>query len=85
MVIEGVAIMVVGELVVCGRELLKALGRDASEIASKFCVLCEDQCPASHQTIDQCFLHHLLTKKKNPKPNPGLFLKLEEIIGALVI
>lgn len=59
-IVEGVAITVVGELVVAGRKLLKALSSYGSEISLEFGEFCKDYCSASDGSIDQGFLPHLL-------------------------
>jgi len=63
-VVEGVAVAVVGELVVGGRELLEALERDCVKVAAEFGVLGENHCAARHERIDQrslvLVLPHLL-------------------------
>jgi len=57
-VVEGVAIAIVGELVVGGGKLLEALGRDAREIAGELGVLGEDHRPSGHEAVDQRLLPH---------------------------
>nr|ACU16566.1 unknown [Glycine max] len=63
-VVEGVAVTVVGELVVGGRELLEALERDCVEVATEFSVLGENHRAARHERVDQrslvLILSHLL-------------------------
>lgn len=58
-VIEGVAIAIVGELVVGSRELLEALGGDAGEIPGELRELGQDHRPSSHEAVDQRLLPHL--------------------------
>ena len=62
-IIEGVAIAIVGELIVRSRELLEALRGDASEISAETCILGDDHRSSSHKTVDQRLLHHF---RKNP-------------------
>ena len=57
-VVEGVAVTVVGELVVGGRELLKALEGYAGEVAAKVSVLRKDHRPTRHEAVDQRLLPH---------------------------
>lgn len=59
-VVEGVAVAVVGELVVAGRKLLKALSSDGCEISFEFGEFCNDYGAASDRSIDQRFLPHFL-------------------------
>lgn len=59
------AIAIVGELVVAGRELLKALSGDAGEIAGELSVLGEDHRATGHKAVDQRLLTHHF-----PNPNP---------------
>ena len=58
------AVTVVGELVVGGRELLEALERDCVEVATEFSVLGENHRAARHERVDQrslvLILSHLL-------------------------
>lgn len=58
-VIEGVAITVVGELVVGSRKLLEALGSDAREISGELRVLRQNHRASSHEAVDQRLLPHL--------------------------
>jgi hypothetical protein len=62
-VIEGVAVAIVGELVVGSRELLKALGGDTGEISSKLRVLGENHRSPSHEAVDQRLLPHFTPPK----------------------
>ncbi|KAF8394171.1 hypothetical protein HHK36_020377 [Tetracentron sinense] len=62
-IIEGVTVAVVSELVVGGRELLKALRSDAGEIASKFGEFSEDHGSSSNEAVNQRLLAHL----RNPR------------------
>ena len=57
-VVEGVAVAVVGEPVVGGREFLEALCRHAGEVSGELGVLGEDHGAASHEAVDQRFLPH---------------------------
>ena len=57
-VIEGMAIAIVGELVVAGGELLKTLRGDGGEIAGELGVLGEDHRSTSHKAVDQRLLTH---------------------------
>lgn len=67
-VIESMAVAIVGELVVGGRELLEALGGDAGEIACELRVLGEDHRPPGDEAVDQRLLPHAPTKFENPNP-----------------
>ena len=58
-VVEGVAIAVVGELVVGGGEFLEALRGDAREIASELGVLGHNHRSSGHEAVDQRLLPHL--------------------------
>lgn len=60
-VIKGVAIAIVGELVVGGRKLLEALRGDAGEISGELCVLGQNHSASSHEAVDQRLLPHLET------------------------
>jgi hypothetical protein len=66
--IEGVAVAVVGELVVRSRELLEALGGDAGEISCELRVLSQNHSAPSHEAVDQRLLPHLTTENPNPVP-----------------
>lgn len=66
-VIKGVAIAIVGELVVGGRKLLEALRGDAGEISGELCVLGQNHSASSHEAVDQRLLPHLETIT-NPNP-----------------
>lgn len=59
-IVEGVAVTVVGELVVAGRKLLKALSSDGCEISLEFGEFCNDYGAASDRSIDERFLPHFL-------------------------
>ncbi|GMQ07943.1 hypothetical protein CsSME_00051915 [Camellia sinensis var. sinensis] len=65
-IVEGVAIAVVGELVVGGREFLEALRSDAREISGEFGEFGENHCSSSHEAVDQRLLPHL-SHTQNPK------------------
>lgn len=65
-VIEGVAIAIVGELVVGGRKLLEALRGNGGEIASELCVLGENHTASSDEAVDQRLLPHLNSNIKKP-------------------
>lgn len=62
-IIEGVAIAVVGELVVRSRKLLEALRGDGSEIPGELRILSKDHRSSSHKAVDQRLLPHF---QKNP-------------------
>jgi hypothetical protein len=51
-VVEGVAVAVVGELVVAGGELLEALRGDGGEVAGELRVLCQHHRAARHERVD---------------------------------
>jgi hypothetical protein len=57
-VIEGVAVAVVGEPVVGGREFLEALRGYAREISGKLRELGQDHRPSRHKAVDQRLLAH---------------------------
>jgi hypothetical protein len=59
-VVEGVAIAVVGELVVAGRELLQTLSRDGGEVAGELGVLGQHNRAPRHERVDQLLLPHRL-------------------------
>lgn len=63
-VIEGVAVAVVGELVVSGREFLEALKSYGVEIPTEFGVLRENHSPSGNEGVDQGLLAHLLLLQK---------------------
>jgi len=52
-VIEGVAVAVVGEFIVGGRELLEALKSDGVEVAAEFGVLRKNHGAARDERVDQ--------------------------------
>lgn len=52
------AIAVVGELVVRGREFLEALRRHARKVSRELGILGEDHGAASDETVDQRLLSH---------------------------
>ncbi|RWW09320.1 hypothetical protein GW17_00027190 [Ensete ventricosum] len=58
-VIEGVAVAVIGELVVASGELLQALGGDAVEVAAELGVLRQDHRAPRDEAVDQRLLSHL--------------------------
>lgn len=60
-VIKGVAIAIVGELVVGGGKLLEALRGDGGEISGELCVVGENHSASSHEAVDQRLLPHLET------------------------
>lgn len=62
-IIKGVAIAIVGELVVRSGKLLEALRGDASEITGELRILGEDHRSSSHEAVDQRLLPHF---RKNP-------------------
>lgn len=51
-------VAIVGELVVGGRELLKALEGDGVEVSAEFGVLRENHCSPRHERVDQRLLPH---------------------------
>ena len=63
-VVEGMAIAVIGELVVGGREFLEALRSDAGEIPGELREFSEGHRSTSHEAVDQRLLAH------RHKPNP---------------
>ena len=58
-VVEGVAVAVVGELVVGGGEFLEALRGDSGEVAGELGVLRQDHGAARHEAVDQRLLPHI--------------------------
>lgn len=58
--IESVVVTVVGELIVRGRELLKALGSNRWEVASELSVLGQDHGSSGHEAVNESFLTHCL-------------------------
>lgn len=69
MVVEGVAVAVVGELVVARGELLEALRRDGGEVAGELRVLGQDDRAAGHERVDQRLLPHVLLPLSLPSPS----------------
>jgi hypothetical protein len=65
-VVEGVAVAVVGELVVRRRELLQALRRDGGEVAGELRVLGEHHGAPRHERVDQRLLPHRLPPDSPP-------------------
>lgn len=57
-VIEGVAVAVVGELVVGGGEFLEALRGDSVEVPGELGVLGQDDSPTRHEAVNQRLLAH---------------------------
>jgi hypothetical protein len=75
-VIEGVAIAVVGEPVVGGREFLQALGGYAREVSGELRELGHDHRPSRHKAVDQRLLAHrrfdnLRAKEKRTRSTDG--------------
>lgn len=68
-VVEGVAVAVVGELVVARGELLEALRRDGGEVAGELRVLGQDDRAAGHERVDQRLLPHVLLPLSLPSPS----------------
>lgn len=58
--IKGVVIAAVGELVVGGRQFLKALSRNRREVACELSVLGQDHCAPGHKAVYERFLTHFL-------------------------
>ena len=73
-VVEGVAVAVVGELVVAGGELLQALGGDGGEVAGELGVLGQHHGAPRHERVDQRLLPHRLDTTRlgsgSPPPSP---------------
>ena len=57
------AITVISELVVGGRELLKALEGYGGKVAAEVGVLRQDHRPTRHEAVDQRLLPHPLSRK----------------------
>lgn len=58
--IEGMGVAGVDELLVGGRESLKALSRNRREVASELRVLCQDHRASGHEAVYERFLTHFL-------------------------
>lgn len=59
-VVEGMAIAVVSELVVCSWELLEALESDGIEVSTEFSVFGKNRSSPRDESVDQRLLAHLL-------------------------
>lgn len=77
-VVEGVAIAVVSELVVGGREFLEALRRHAGEVSGELGVLREDNGASSDEAVDQRLLSHRRRNhsRSSRKNNAARFRKI---------
>jgi len=56
--VEGMAIAVVGELVVGSRKFLETLRSDACEIPGELSVFCKNHGSSCYKTVDQILLPH---------------------------
>lgn len=72
-VVEGVAVAVVSELVVRGREFLEALQGYACKVAAEVSVLCQDQRPTCDEAVDQGLLPH------RNNTNKSIYTRFREI------
>lgn len=63
------AVAVVGEPVVRGREFLEALGGYAREVSGELRKLGHDHRPSRHKAVDQRLLAHRRFDNLNPNPS----------------
>ena len=64
--IEGVVVTVVGELVVRGRKLLKALRSYRRKVTGEFSILGQDHCASCHEAVYERFLTHFSSTESEP-------------------
>jgi len=76
-----VAIAVISELVVGGREFLEALRRHAREVSSELGVLSEDHSAASDEAVDQRLLSHRRNHNRSRTNNAERLRKEGDVAG----